>query len=172
MDSRETSHLQSVLESLNTIRAPATKFKKMHKDLGPIQGDLLVSHVIKRIEPATKSEANHLRHQYIHVYNRGVAALENYLALIQLNQIKDSLLAVMETDNYIAALQHKQVMPEFKELFNQISVPVQEWEKLFGQHQELAETSWIALTWTQRLSLKQGFIARELYKYVNEVSTL
>lgn len=174
MDSTEASYLQNFLESVKTIRAPALKFKKMVEDLntGSIQGDLLISQVIIRIKPAVQPEANHRRNQYIQVYDRGIATLEKYLALIQLNQIKDRLVAVLDTEDYNAALQRKQVMPEFQELFNQISVPVQEWEKLFGQHQWLAEKSWIALTWAQRLSLKQGFVARELYKYVNEVSPL
>lgn len=175
MDSTEASYLQEFLDGVKTLRAPVLKFKKVHDlRIGPIQGDLLISQVIKRIEPAVVPEANHrkLGDQYIQLYDRGIATLEKYLALIQLNQIKDKLVAVLDTEDYNASLQRKQVMPEFQELFNQISVPVQEWEKLFGQHHWLAETSWIALTWAQRLSLKQGFLARELYKYVNEVSPL
>ena len=60
---------------------------------------------------------------------------------------------------------------EIKFFFDQISVPVQEWASVFGQHQDLAENVWICLTWTQRHCLKQGFLAKRLLMYLNEAST-
>jgi hypothetical protein len=180
LEPKDASYLQDLIDSVKTMRTGQSvgKLNRLWAGLTSsgekakqfqVQSDLFVSQVIKRIRPAVTSESKHRRLEFS--CDNAVSALEDYVALFHIYEVKQSLLAVLDTEDYNATQQQNTVHTGFKELFDRISVPIQEWENVFGQHQDLAETIWIGLTWTQRLSLKQGFLARRLYKYLNEAST-
>jgi hypothetical protein len=175
MEPTDALYLQGLLDSVKTTTRRASqnlnKIQKLWTGLKgkQVQSDLFVSQVMERIGPAVNSESKHRRQEFN--YEAAISALEDYLALFQLYEVKQSLLAILDTEDYNTALLQMLVHGEFKNLFDQISVPVQEWASFFGQHQDLAENVWVCLTWTQRLCLKQGFLAKRLLLYLNEAST-
>jgi hypothetical protein len=175
MEPTDAVYLQGLLDSVKTTTRRTgqnlNKIQKLWTGLkdARVQSDLFVSQVMKTIGPALHSESK--QHRLEFNYDAAISALEDYVALIQLYEVKQSLLAILDTEDFNTDLLQMKVHGEFKFFFDQISVPVQEWASVFGQHQDLAENVWICLTWTQRHCLKQGFLAKRLLMYLNEAST-
>jgi hypothetical protein len=66
----------------------------------------------------------------------------------------------------------KTEMPLFKQMFDIISLPVDNFVNIFGNRRNLADTTWAALSWRQRVLLKESFISRQIWNDYGQVCSV
>jgi hypothetical protein len=76
------------------------------------------------------------------------------------------------SEEFRSFLDKKTEMPLFKQMFDTISLPVDNFVNIFGNRRNLADTTWAALSWRQRLLLKQSFITNEIWINYCQVCSL
>ena len=99
-----------------------------------------------------------------------VNALRLYTALMELHTSKQICLDLEKTVELQTQLQDGTVHETFKRYFDDISAPqIDGWIELFEDRLSLAHECWARLSWQERAALKGGFLAQNLFKFVNQV---
>ena len=99
-----------------------------------------------------------------------VEALRLYTALMELHTSKQICLDLEKTVELQTQLQDGTVHETFKRYFDDISAPqIDGWIELFEDRLSLAHECWARLSWQERAALKGGFLAQNLFKFVNQV---
>ena len=99
-----------------------------------------------------------------------VEALRLYTALMELHTSKQICLDLEKTVELQTQLQDGTVHETFKRYFDDISAPqIDGWIELFEDRLSLAHECWARLLWQERAALKGGFLAQNLFRFVNQV---
>jgi hypothetical protein len=101
-----------------------------------------------------------------------VSALEAYVIFIRLEHLREEMTRLENSEEFRSFLDKKTEMPLFKQMFDTISLPVDNFVNIFGNRRNLADTTWAALSWRQRLLLKQSFITNEIWINYCQVCSL
>ena len=97
-------------------------------------------------------------------------ALRLYTALMELHTSKQICLDLEKTVELQTQLEDGTVHATFKRHFDDISAPgIDGWIELFEDRLSLAHECWARLSWQERAALKGGFLAQNLFKFVNQV---
>jgi hypothetical protein len=97
-----------------------------------------------------------------------VNALRLYTALMELHTSKQICLD-LDVELH-TQLVDGTVHATFKHHFDNISAPgIEDWMSLFEDRLSLAHECWARLSWQERAALKGGFLAQNLFRFVNQV---
>jgi hypothetical protein len=76
------------------------------------------------------------------------------------------------SEEFRSFLDKKTEMPLFKQMFDTISLPDDNFVNIFGNRRNLADTTWAALSWRQRVLLKESFISRQIWNDYGQVCSV
>jgi hypothetical protein len=136
------------------------------RESNPCEGDLFVDSLKNA---AASQSVNHKRRFPI---DNGVSALEAYVSFIHLEHLREKMARLESSEEFRSFWDKKTEMPLFKQMFDIISLPVDNFVNIFGNRRNLADTTWAALSWRQRLLLKESFISRQIWNNYGQVCSL
>jgi hypothetical protein len=173
----EAEFISSQLQKLTTKRKVQAVVKLnllynglISRESNPCQGDLFVGRIIKILRNAVESES--MNHRVGFPIDKVVSALEAYVIFIRLDHLREQMARLENSEEFRSFLDKKTEMPLFKQMFDTISLPVDNFVNIFGNRRNLADTTWAALSWRQRLLLKQSFVTNEIWINYCQVCSL
>jgi hypothetical protein len=140
------------------------------RESNPCKGDLFVGRVINVLKNAVESQSVNRRAAF--PIDKVVSALEAYVSFIRLEHLREEMARLESSEEFRGFLDKKTEMPLFKQMFDTISLPDDNFVNIFGNRRNLADTTWAALSWRQRLLLKQSFITSQIWINYGQVCSL
>ena len=173
----EAEYISSQLQTLSTMRQAqsVSKLTLLYQGLSrresnPCQGDLFVDKIIKSLKNAVASQS--VNHKRLFPIDKCLSALEAYVKFIELEHLREEMARLESSEEFSSFLNKQTEMPLFKQMFDTISLPVDNFVNIFGNQRNLADTTWAALSWRQRVLLKESFISRQIWNDYGQVCSL
>ena len=173
----EADYLQEILKELSLMRTAqgihqAAILMQRLNGKNPCCGDVFLQQVGKWVQTGLRATSVHRRKAF--PIKQVLSALHAYVQFVHLEHIKQSMLSLEASEEYLNSVERHEDVPEFKEKFDIISVPIQEYWDFFAlastpSQQCLAQATWAGLSWRQRVLFKQSFLANDIWRKFAQV---